>query len=78
MADKHYKDNETHSGGAIATSEDISISKKGISGDKDNLLDSDYTLFKRRNNLSDPEAGNVTNEEGVYNHNNLSGNEGNY
>lgn len=78
MEDEYHEDNENTSGGAIATSGDISVSKKGIDGDKDNLLETNYTLFKRKNTSSDPESGNFTNDEGVYSQNHLNDNEGNY
>ena len=76
MADDYHDDNEI--GGAIATSEDISVSKRGIDGDKDNLIDcSEDNLFKRRNVSSDPEAGIVNRQENDYSQNNVIDSEGN-
>ena len=76
MADDYHDNNEI--GGAIATSEDISVSKRGIDGDKDNLIDcSEDNLFKRRNVSSDPEAGIVNRQGNDYSQNNVIDSEGN-
>ena len=76
MADDYHDGNEI--GGAIATSEDISVSKRGIDGDKDNLIDcSEDNLFKRRNVSSDPEAGIVNRQGNDYSQNNVIDSEGN-
>ena len=58
-------------GGAVVTSEDISIPKKGINGDKDTLLDTNGTLHQRKNitSVHDPEAGVVGNDDQNYHHN---------
>ena len=68
MADDYRDENEI--GSAIATSEDISVSRRGIDGDKDNLIEcSEGNLFKRRNILSDPEAGIVNLQGNDYSQN---------
>ena len=75
MADDYHEDSET--GGAIATSEDISASKKGRDGDKDNLLDTGGgTLFKRKNVMSDPEVGMISDQERASNPHDVIDNEG--
>ena len=75
MADDIHEDSET--GAAIATSEDISSSKKGRDGDKDNLLDTGSgTLFKRKNVMSDPEAGMISDQERATNTHDVIDNEG--
>ena len=76
MADDYRDDNEI--GSAIATSEDISVSRRGIDGDKDNLIEcSEGNLFKRRNILSDPEAGIVNHQGNDYRQNDVIDSEGN-
>ena len=76
MADDYHDDNEI--GGAVATSEDISVSRRGIDGDKDNLIDcSEGNLFKRKNVSSDPEAGIVNLQGNDYSQNNVIDSEGN-
>ena len=76
MADDYHDDNEI--GGAVATSEDISVSRRGIDGDKDNLIDcSEGNLFKRKNVSSDPEAGIVNHQGNDYSQNNVIDSEGN-
>ena len=76
MADDYRDDNEI--GSAIATSEDVSVSRRGIDGDKDNLIEcSEGNLFKRRNILSDPEAGIVNHQGNDYRQNDVIDSEGN-
>ena len=71
-------DNDGQSGSAVATSEDISITKHGVHGDKDILLSDNGTLHQRKNVISssDPEMGIDQNQH--CNHNTLDDNQGKF
>ena len=78
MSGEYIGRNDGQSGAAVATSEDISISKRGINGDKNTLLDDNGTLHQRKNitSCSDPEIGPALNQEQNLNDNNIIDNQG--
>ena len=78
MSGEYVDTHDNQSGGAVATSEDISVSKRGINGDKDTLLDMNGTIHQRKNTVSnsDPEAGITQNDVHNHHHNPVLDNEG--
>jgi hypothetical protein len=78
MSGEHQDTHDNQSGGAVATSEDITVSKRGINGDKDTLLDMNGTIHQRKTTVSnsDPETGIIQNEGHNQHHNPVLDNEG--
>ena len=65
MSGEHFADNKAPTGAAVATSEDISPSKRGVNGDKDNLLEGNGSLHRRKipSPNADPELGVAENQQ---------------
>ena len=79
MSDKYLPNTDEQSGSSVVTSEEISITKRGISGDKENLIDINETLKHRKNATKglDPEMGIVTNEDLTHHRSQVPVDEGN-